>query len=388
MKRDVIIIGAGAAGLMCAIEAGKRGRSVLVLDHANKAGKKILISGGGRCNFTNLHITPAAYISSNEHFCKSALARFTPQEFLKLLEKYEIPYREKKPGQLFCESSAKNLVAALLAQCREHQVEILFECSVLQVSKDPEFSLDTSLGRFTASSLVVATGGLSVPKMGATGLGYDIAAKFGVEVTAIKPGLVPFTLEHELLKVTGDLSGISLDVEVNCGSACFRENMLFTHRGISGPAILQISSYWDEGKSVLVNLLPGIKLQELLADHESSEVEVKTLLCQYLPKRFLKAVFDNWLKNKKISGLTKLEKEELTRFFHAWRIVPKGTEGYRVAEVTVGGVGVHEISSKTFECAKAPGLFFIGEVLDVTGWLGGYNLQWAWSSGYCAGQFV
>ncbi len=385
---DVIIIGAGAAGLMCAIEAGKRGRKVLVLERSEKVGSKILISGGGRCNFTNLHVSPDCYISSNKHFAKSALARYTPLDFLALIKKHKILYHEKKLGQLFCDGSARQIVAMLLAECDEAGVVLERNINVTSLSKIEEFLVEAQSRTYSAKSLVIATGGRSIPKMGATDFGYRVASQFGIACTECAPGLVPFTFSDELLESFSYLSGLALDVELSCHATTFREHLLFTHRGLSGPSILQISSYWKPGDSIEVNLLPEIDLAELLEQHRDSSDMLKGILLNYLPKRFLQYAFSSWVKDKQLSRLTAKEKESLCAFFHSWALTPGGTEGYRKAEVTLGGVSVDELSSQTFETRKVCGLYFIGEVLDVTGWLGGYNFQWAWSSGYCAGQFV
>ncbi len=388
MHYDVIIIGAGAAGLMCAAQAGKRGRSVLLLEHAEKIGKKILISGGGRCNFTNLQASPEQYLSNNEHFCKSALARFTQQDFIELVHYYGIHYHEKKLGQLFCDESSRQIVSMLEQECVSAGVEIQTSTRVTEIEKQKGFSVTTNHDTHSCHSVVVATGGISIPKMGATGFGYDIARQFGLSVHERKPGLVPFTFEGELLDVAKKLRGISLDVEISCNGRSFRENMLFTHRGVSGPAVLQISSFWNPGDEIVINLLPENNLEELLNDPLLQQRELRSLLSEKLPKRFVKAVFDRWFQNKQLGKLSEKERSSLISFFHSWSIRPDGTEGYRTAEVTVGGVDTNELSSKTFESNKVPGLYFIGEVIDVTGWLGGYNFQWAWASGYCAGQYV
>lgn len=390
MKYDVIIIGAGAAGLMCAIEAGKRGRSVLVLEKAEKVGQKILISGGGRCNFTNIGAGPHSYTSSNEHFCKSALARYTPDNFLSLVKKHGIEFYEKKLGQLFCKDSARQIVALLLAECKEVKVTILCNILVSSVSHNGIFSVVTNQGDFESESLVVATGGLSIPKMGSSGFAYEIAKQFGLEVTNTRAGLVPFIFGQEYLKNLEDLSGLSFEAEVSCNDTSFRENVLITHRGLSGPAILQISSYWLEGNEVQINLLPNIDISEVITQERESNgrLELKTLIARYLPNRFVDRIFDLWLKNKPLAQLTKDDLENTKKFIHCWAIKPTGTEGYRTAEVTVGGVSTDELSSKTFEAKKVRSLYFIGEAVDVTGWLGGYNFQWAWASGWSAGQFV
>jgi len=390
VKYDVIIIGAGAAGLMCAIEAGKRGRSVLVLEKAEKVGQKILISGGGRCNFTNIGAGPHSYISSNEHFCKSALARYTPDNFVSLVKKHGIEFYEKKLGQLFCKDSARQIVGLLLAECKEAQVTVICNTLVDSVSHDEKFAITTNQGNFESDSLVVATGGLSIPKMGSSGFAYDIAKQFGMDVTNTRAGLVPFIFGQEYLKNLEDLSGLSFEAEVSCNDTHFRENVLITHRGLSGPAILQISSYWMDGHEVQINLLPSIDILDVITQERESNgrLELKNLIARYLPNRFVDRIFDLWLKSKPLAQLTKEDLEKTRDFVHSWNISPTGTEGYRTAEVTVGGVSTDELSSKTFEAKKVRSLYFIGEAVDVTGWLGGYNFQWAWASGWSAGQFV
>ena len=389
-KFDVIIIGAGAAGLMCAIEAGKRGRKVLVLERSEKVGKKILISGGGRCNFTNLHAAPHAYQSKNKHFFKSALARYTQHDFIDLVAKHKIEYYEKKLGQLFCKDSARQIVSLLLDECGAVAVEIKCNCKIKEINKAQTFELDTNSGTLNSDSIVIATGGISIPKMGATDFGYRIAEQFNIDLIERRAGLVPFIFNKTYLENFKDLYGISIDAEVSCNGVSFRENILVTHRGVSGPAILQISSYWSAGDTVTINLLPEIDLQSYIQKKRSknSNIEVKTVLSELLPKRFVQRVFEVWFENKALKSLTEKDILKISDFFNSWEIKPSSTEGYRTAEVTLGGVDVNELSSKTFESKKVPGLYFIGEVLDVTGWLGGYNFQWAWSSGYCAGQYV
>lgn len=387
---DVIIIGAGAAGLMCAIEAGKRSRKVLVLEKAEKVGQKILISGGGRCNFTNIGAGPHSYVSSNEHFCKSALARYTPEDFLALVKKHDIEFYEKKLGQLFCTDSARQIVGMLLKECKDAGVEILCNVNVEEVSRSEKFVISTDKGDYNSDSLVMASGGLSIPKMGSTGFAYEVAKQFGLKVTETRAGLVPFVFDPTYLKHFEGLAGLSIDSEVICNGVTFRENILITHRGISGPAVLQISSYWHEGDSVTINLLPDLDVEDLITIErtQNSRMELKTLISRYLPNRFVDRVFDLWLVSKPLAQLSKEDIRKTSQFLHSWIIKPSGTEGYRTAEVTVGGVDTEEISSKTFEAKNVPGLYFIGEALDVTGWLGGYNFQWAWASGWCAGQFV
>ncbi|MBV35699.1 MAG: aminoacetone oxidase family FAD-binding enzyme [Rickettsiales bacterium] len=391
-KRDVIIIGAGAAGLMCAISAGSRGKSVTVLDHANKVGKKILMSGGGRCNFTNYYTEPTNFLSENEHFCKSALSRYTQWDFISLVEKHEIPYHEKKLGQLFCDNKAKDIVNMLLDECADVGADVRTHCSIDKVEKtDKGFLLTSSQGKWQCQSLVIATGALSIPTMGATGFGYDIARQFGLKVLPTRAGLVPFTLTPKLLEDFEGLSGTSADALVSCNGVSFRENILFTHRGLSGPSILQISSYWNPGDAVEINLFPEIDLYETLksVQQERPKTHINTVLAETLTKKLADRLTDLWFSNEKEKPLAELSNEALQKIAtqcQAWQLKPTGTEGYRTAEVTLGGVDTDEVSSKTFEAKKVPGLHFIGEVLDVTGHLGGFNFQWAWASGHACGQ--
>ncbi|PXF63650.1 BaiN/RdsA family NAD(P)/FAD-dependent oxidoreductase [Kangiella spongicola] len=393
-KRDVIIIGAGAAGLMCAISAGSRGKSVTVLDHANKVGKKILMSGGGRCNFTNYYTEPTNFLSENEHFCKSALSRYTQWDFISLVEKHEIPYHEKKLGQLFCDNKAKDIVNMLLDECSDVGADVRTHCSIDKVEKtDKGFLLTSSQGKWQCQSLVIATGALSIPTMGATGFGYDIARQFGLKVLPTRAGLVPFTLTPKLLEDFEGLSGTSADALVSCNGVSFRENILFTHRGLSGPSILQISSYWNPGDAVEINLFPEIDLYETLksVQQERPKTHINTVLAETLTKKLADRLTDLWFGNYKEKPLAELSNEALQTIAtqcQAWQLKPTGTEGYRTAEVTLGGVDTDEVSSKTFEAKKVTGLHFIGEVLDVTGHLGGFNFQWAWASGHACGQEV
>ncbi len=376
---------------MCAIEAGKRNRSVLLIEHCEKVGKKILISGGGRCNFTNLSASPQTYHSNNEHFCKSALSRYTQQDFIELVEKHEIAYYEKTLGQLFCKESSRQIVAMLIEEAKAADVEIRCSHSVTRVAKtDTRFRVDTQDASLHCESLVIATGGISIPKMGATGFGYDIAKQFGLQVTNLRAGLVPFIFDKSYLSYFTGLSGISIAAQVHCRKMEFTENILITHRGVSGPAILQISSYWQQGEAIEIDLLPNLEIESAIQQRKSlnDRVEIRTVLAEYLPKRFVDRVFEHWLKNKPLRQLNTKDITNISNFFHHWQIQPAGTEGYRTAEVTCGGIDTNELSSKTFEAKSVPGLYFIGEVIDVTGWLGGYNFQWAWSSGHCAGQYV
>lgn len=388
---DVIIIGAGAAGLLCAIEAGKRGRKVLLVEHSERAGKKIEISGGGRCNFTNIHTSPENFISANPHFCKSALARYTPADFISLVEKHGIAYHEKKLGQLFCDGRSRQIIDMLLRECLDAGVEIRCGCHVLQVQKDEAFCLETNFGNIVSSSLVIATGGLSIPPLGASDFGYRIARQFGLRVEEPRPALVPLTLTPQMQQQLSRLSGISLEVLVSCRSQEFRENILITHRGLSGPAILQISSYWQPGEPISINLLPDDDVLDLLTGQDarhSSAVELANLLSSHLPKRFAHAWCDLYAASKPLKQYTGGELQDTAQKLHDMQITPLGTEGFKKAEVTAGGVATTELSSQTMEAKRIPGLYFIGEVVDVTGQLGGYNFQWAWASGYAAGQFV
>jgi len=387
---DVIIIGAGASGLMCAIEAGKRGRKVLVLDHANKAGKKILMSGGGRCNFTNYSIEPGNYISHNPHFCKSALSRYTQWDFLALIGRYQIPFHERDHGQLFCNDSAKDILELLLAECDKAGVVVQLNTHIDSVERLTDlFHLKTNNGNFTCQSLVVATGGLSIPKMGATPLGYKIAEQFGIKVLPTSAGLVPFTLQPEDKEKFSALSGIAVPCVVSNNRQSFSENVLFTHRGLSGPAILQISSYWRAGEEIVINLLPQVNLETELKSKRQQKVKnkLKTILEGYLPKRLVSSFLPEDLLERSLQDLSDKQIQRVADQLHCWTIKPNGTEGYRTAEVTSGGVDCDAVSSKTMESKQVQGLYFVGEVLDVTGWLGGYNFQWAWSSAWCAGQY-
>ncbi len=389
---DAVVLGAGAAGLMCAIEAGKRGRRVLVLEHADRVGKKILISGGGRCNFTNLHTGPDNFISANPHFAKSALARYSPEAFLKLVEKHRIAYHEKKLGQLFCDRSATDIVAMLEEECRAAGVEIRLNMTVRDVRKNEQFMLEAKsvageTESFTAPRLVVATGGLSIAKIGATSFGYDLARQFGLKLQPTRAALVPLEFSESERKRWCDLAGVSTEVIASTpgGKQSFREKMLFTHRGLSGPAILQISSYWDGKQALVLDLAPGLDLKApLQARGPRDQSSWKTLLRETLPKRLA----DRWLQRYPPAGNSDRALADAEEKLHAWEVKPEGTEGYGKAEVTAGGVDTDELSARTMECRKVPGLFFIGEVVDVTGQLGGFNFQWAWASGFCAGQAI
>jgi predicted Rossmann fold flavoprotein len=391
-KADVVIIGAGASGLMCAIEAGKRGRKVLVLDHANKAGKKILMSGGGRCNFTNYTVDAENFISQNPHFCKSALSRFTQWDFLALIDQYRIPFHERSHGQLFCDDSAKDILNMLLAECTKANVVIQLNCSVHKINKiaDNEFQLKTDNHSIHCKSIVVAAGGLSIPKMGATAFGYQIAEQFKINVLPVCAALVPFTLQPDDKAKYSPLSGIAVPCVVSVQQQSFKENVLFTHRGLSGPAILQISSYWKAGEVVNINFLPELDVNHLLLEKRGKKVkmQLKTILSEYLPKRLIDVLIEQKLLAYSLQDISNKQIKQVAENIQSWTIKPNGTEGYRTAEVTLGGVDCSEISSKTMQSQAVPGLYFAGEVLDVTGWLGGYNFQWAWASGWCAGQYV
>jgi len=392
IQTDVLIIGASASGLMCAIEAGKRGRSVIVLDHANKPGKKILMSGGGRCNFTNYQVSAENFISHNPHFCKSALSRFTQWDFLALVNAYHIPLHEREHGQLFCNDSAKDILNMLLAECEKVHVDIRLNCDIGDISRtlQDRFSIQTTQGSFSAASLVVASGGLSIPKMCASPLGYKIAEQFGHHIWPTRAGLVPFTLQPQDKQRLAGLSGIAVDCIVSNSRQQFRENMLFTHRGLSGPAMLQISSYWLPGEALQINLLPDHDVESLLKDQQQTRpaTRLRTLLSELLPKRLLAVLFDSSTLDKPLQELSQARISEISNQLQQWSIKPNATEGYRTAEVTLGGVDCDELSSRTMQSSRQDGLYFIGEVVDVSGWLGGYNFQWAWSSGWCAGQLV
>jgi predicted Rossmann fold flavoprotein len=388
---DVVIIGAGAAGLMCAMTAAARGRRVLLVDHSNKAGKKILMSGGGRCNFTNMYTDPANFFSQNPHFCKSALARYSPWDFIAMVAKHGVPYHEKKLGQLFCDNKSKDILEMLLEECRQVGVDLHLNTSVQQIERtEAGYRLSTDLGPVASPSLVIATGGLSIPTLGATGFGYEIARQFGHDVHATRAGLVPFTTAGRLKELCTELSGTSVACVVRCNGQSFRENILFTHRGLSGPAILQISSFWHPGDAVEIDLLPDHDALEWLQGQQSArpDSELKTLLGELFTKKMATLLADGWFASKPMKRYTPAELRDIAGQLGAWPVVPAGTEGYRTAEVTLGGVDTRDVSSKTMESRKSPGLYFVGEVLDVTGHLGGFNFQWAWASGYAAAQYV
>jgi predicted Rossmann fold flavoprotein len=388
IKKDVIIIGAGASGIFCAIECGRRGRSVLVLDHADRICSKVLISGGGRCNFTNLNVNADHYLSGNPPFCRSALARFTPQDMLALLKKHKIAYSEKEAGQLFCIKSSHEIVTMLKNECSRVDVEIQLNCRVAKVQKKGNFIVSSDQGVLLSDCLVIATGGRSYQNIGATGFGYGIARQFGLEIAELKPGLVPFVFSRDDQKIFRALAGISIAAMVGCEGKKFRGNILFTHRGLSGPAALQASSYWKTGASVLIDLLPDSDINAILVAERRSRIELKTFLARWFPKRFAETWCDLFAPSKPIILYSDKDLRSIGAHLHTWEINPQATEGYRNAEVTVGGVDTASISSKTMEARTTPGLYFIGEVLDVTGDLGGYNLHWAWASGHAAGQYA
>jgi predicted Rossmann fold flavoprotein len=389
-EADVVIIGAGAAGLMCAISAGARGRRVRVLDHANKVGKKILMSGGGRCNFTNTGTTPANFLSANPHFCKSALARYTPADFIEMVERHRIAYHEKELGQLFCDESSKLIVRMLLDEAAAVDSQVDTHCSVDAIEHVGErhFRLRTTLGVIECGALVIASGGLSIPSMGATGFGYAVARQFGHEVLATRAGLVPLTLSGKHLERLQDLSGVAFEIEARCNGAGFRNRMLLTHRGLSGPAILQISSYWQPGDQLDLDLLPALDAADWLVQQQRSrpDAALRSVLAEVLPRRFAQRLCEVWLPDRPMKQFTPAQLQGVADTLRSWPLVASGTEGYRTAEVTLGGVDTDELSSSTMMSRRVPGLYFIGEVVDVTGWLGGYNFQWAWASGHAAGS--
>ncbi len=388
---DVVIVGGGAAGLMCALTAGQRGRRVIVLEGANRVGKKILMSGGGRCNFTNTGTTPENFLSANPHFCKSALARYTPAHFIGLVERHHIAWHEKELGQLFCDDSSKQIVAMLLAECAAAGVTIRVACAIDSIRQvDAGFAIATGAGLITAPALVIASGGLSIPSMGASGFGYEVARQFGHRVLPTRAGLVPLTLSGTHLQRWQDLSGVALPIQAQCAQQSFRGAMLITHRGISGPAILQISSYWQPRDELLIDLLPDTDALEFLREQkvQRAAVELKTVLAELLPKRFAQRLCETTIANRPLQQYRDAELMQIAADLKNWPVVASGTEGYRTAEVTLGGIDTDELSSTTMQSRRVPGLYFIGEVVDVTGHLGGYNFQWAWASGYAAGCVV
>ena len=388
---DVVIIGAGAAGLMCAFTAASRGRKVMLIDHANKPGKKILMSGGGRCNFTNMYTEPSNFLSQNSHFCKSALARYTQWDFIAMVAKHGVPYHEKKLGQLFCDNKSSDILEMLLEECRQAGVSLHMDTSVQQIEKtDSGYRLDTTLRALNCESLVIATGGLSIPTLGATGFGYQVGEQFGHTLLQTRAGLVPFTITDQLKELCTELSGTSVDCLVSCNDTSFRENILFTHRGLSGPAILQISSFWQPGDTVEINLLPDHNVPDWLAQQQAERPnsELKTLLGEIFTKKMANLIAERWFVSRPMKQYTHAELADIAEKLASWQLIPAGTEGYRTAEVTLGGIDTREVSSKTMESLKSPGLYFIGEVLDVSGHLGGFNFQWAWASAYAAAQYV
>lgn len=391
IKTDVVIVGAGASGLMCAIEAGKRGRRVLVIDHANKAGKKILMSGGGRCNFTNVTVEPENFISNNAHFCKSALSRFNQWDFLALVERHHINFHEREYGQLFCNDSAKDVLTMLLAECAAVHVTVQLDTQIDSIKNCADgFMLETTQGVLSCASLVIATGGLSIPKMGATPLGYQIAQQFGIAIVPTRAGLVPLTLQPDDKERFSSLSGIAVPCKISNHRQSFTEALLFTHRGLSGPVALQMSSYWFAGEDLEMNLLPQLDLVATLKEKRRDKVKstLKAVLDSYLPKRLLSCFLPEELLSCTLPDLSDHQIQIVAQQLQRWQIKPNATEGYRTAEVTLGGVDCDALSSKTMASKQVPGLYFIGEVVDVSGWLGGYNFQWAWSSAWCAGQYV
>ena len=388
---DVLIIGAGAAGLMCAIEAGKRGRRVLVLDHAKKLAEKIRISGGGRCNFTNLYTDDGKFLSQNHHFCKSALRQYSQHDFINLLRAHHIGFHEKKLGQLFCDNSSQDIITMLQTECASARTTIRLDQHIGDIQRmDAGFVVEGNFPKITADSVVIATGGLSIPKIGATGFGYQIAQKFGLTIVPTRPGLVPLTFDTDMLKLCKSLSGLSVEASVQCQRIGFAEGLLFTHRGLSGPSILQISSYWHDGMPLTVNLVPGTDIAAALkvGKRQSPKQDVVTCLSHHLPKRLAADICRQVAIDSQLAAHSDNRLERLGEAVNCWQLLPEGTEGYRTAEVTLGGVNTADLSSSTMQAKHVPGLYFIGEVVDVTGHLGGYNFQWAWSSGFVAGQYV
>ena len=388
---DVIVIGAGAAGLMCSIEAGKRGKKVWLIEHSSKLAEKIRISGGGRCNFTNLYSNPSNFLSNNEHFCKSAFAKYTQNDFIDLINKHNIKFHEKKLGQLFCTTSAREIIDMLVAECLEQKVKIDTETKVINLfKKETSYTVNTNKGNYNSKALVIATGGLSIPKIGATDFGYKIAKQFNLEVNDLSPALVPLTFQEKELQFCKSLAGVSVNASVKINKTVFEEGLIFTHRGISGPSILQISSYWKHSKPISINLLPNVDLEKTLKQRrvDNPKQNLSNILSDYLPNKLASAICEKLLINDKIGEASNAKLKKLSDFVNNWLVFPTGTEGYKTAEVTLGGIDTKAISSSTMECIDHSGLFFVGEVLDVTGHLGGHNFQWAWSSGFVAGQNV
>ena len=390
-KYDVIVIGAGAAGLMCSFEAGKRGKKVCLLEHSSKIAEKIRISGGGRCNFTNLFSKDSNFISDNKHFCKSAFAKYTQNDFIDLVKKHNIEFFEKKLGQLFCIKSAKDIIDMLVSECINQKVEIFIDTKIKNLSKDENsYIVNTDKGTISSPSIVIATGGLSIPKIGATDFGYQIAKQFNLKVTELTPALVPLVFEKDILDFCKSLAGTSLNASIKINKTVFKEGLIFTHRGLSGPSILQISSYWVKDSPIKINLLPDQDIEVILKNRRISTPKqiVSKILSDYLPNKLSLAICDQLKVKKQIGDTSNQILKKVSNFVNNWTVVPSGTEGYKTAEVTLGGIDTKEISSSTMECKKHPGLYFVGEVLDVTGHLGGHNFQWAWSSGFLAGQYV
>jgi predicted Rossmann fold flavoprotein len=385
---DAVVLGAGAAGMMCAISAGRCGRRVLLLEHGTRAGSKILISGGGRCNFTNLEVTPERFLSANPHFCKSALSRYTERAFIAMVERHRIRYHEKTLGQLFCDGSAREILAMLLAECKAATVDLRVGHHISAVTRADHFRIETNRGSFAAPALAIATGGLSIPKMGASGFAYDLARRFGLGVVDPRPGLVGLRFAGDMLALCQSLSGVSVEAIVSCGKQSFRENILFTHRGLSGPAILQISSYWREGDTLSLDLTPSLKVENFLRErrHGRPRAELKNVLAEILPARLAHAMAETVTVDGTMANLPDRSLAAIVARLKRWQVVPAKSEGWSKAEVTVGGIDTAALSSKTMEAREVRGLYVIGEAVDVTGWLGGYNFQWAWSSGWCAGQ--
>ena len=387
---DVVILGAGAAGLMCAMTAGQRGRRVLLLEHNREPGAKILISGGGRCNFTNLEVAPERFLSANPHFFKSALSRYTQHDFIAMVRRHRIAYHEKTLGQLFCDGSARQIVAMLIAECAAANVDLRVSHTMTGIARSDRFSIATNRGTFVAPALVIAAGGLSIPKMGATALAYDTARRFGLALVEPRPGLVPLKFSGTILHLCQELAGVSVDASVTCGRQSFRDNILFTHRGLSGPAILQISSYWREGDAISIDLLPGLRAEDYLRERKRlrPKAELKTVMSEILPARLADAFAAAFDSAGPISNLSDRTLAAIGAKLNRWHLTPAGSEGWAKAEVTAGGVDTAGLSSSTMQARNVPSLYVIGEAVDVTGWLGGYNFQWAWSSGWCAGQAI
>lgn len=388
LEKNVIVIGAGASGYLCAIECAKRGRSVLILDHANRSCSKVLISGGGRCNFTNIHMSADHYVSENPHFCKSAIARFAPRDFMAFLERYRIEYYEKEEGQLFATKSSRDIVGMLEQESAQHGVQVRLSCKILNIEKNDTFVITGDDCSYRADSLVIATGGLSYAKLRASNFGYEVARRFGLDVTRLRPGLVPFIFAEKDRESFQELAGISLPAKVTCGGKTYHNNILFTHKGLSGPAALQASLHWTVNTPLSIDLLPLRNMRDIFEERRQSKIELQNLLAEYFPKRFVHVWLSDRFTSKPVNQTSDRELREIADAVHGWSFTPKGTEGYETAEVTAGGVNTRELSSKTMEAQKVPGLYFTGEVVDVTGELGGYNLHWAWASGFAAGQYA